>query len=99
MSATVKDVTFDDIALIELASGRKTDAPAGVLQRLQAKGYLVAGAKPQLTAKGRRRGERLARCEHDLRLMCANAKGGTEVTTDARSTVHISAGQPAKISA
>ena len=71
---SVKNVTADDVALIELASGRATGAPSAVLQRLAARGYLATGGKT-LTAKGRRRGERLAGMEHDLRLMAANAAG------------------------
>lgn len=73
---SVKNVTVADLALVELLGG-KTDAPAGVLAKLRAKGHVsIMGGEARLTAKGKRRAQALRGAEHDLRLLFAGATAG-----------------------
>ncbi len=82
---SVKNVTIIDLTLIGMLSG-KPAAQKDVLDKLRARGLIaVAGGKPELTPKGRRRAEALKPAEHDLRLafLGSAAGGGVPLRTDA----------------
>lgn len=95
---SVKNVTVNDLALIELADAGKTGAPPEVLERLRASGHLVlTAAGVKLTSKGSRRAERLKPFEHDMRLMWgakagANAGAKAPLTTDGGCGLRIGGG-------
>jgi hypothetical protein len=96
---SVKDVTGADLALIELATGGKTGAPADVLQKLQARGHVILTAgRPALSPKGKRRAARLKPMEHDLRLMFAPAAagGGSPLKTVAGPGIRIGGSRPVR---
>jgi hypothetical protein len=94
----VKNVTPADLCLVELLDAGRTDAPPGLLRRMESRGFLsLTGSGPALTARGRRRAARLKPMEHDLRLLAsAKAGGKSPLTTDGSSGFHV-AGGPATI--
>jgi hypothetical protein len=85
----VKNVTVIDLALVELLKGR-TDAPSSVLDQLAGKGYLtLSRGKATLTAKGRKRAEKLRPFEEDMRSMArAHTAGRSALTAVAGPTIH-----------
>jgi hypothetical protein len=91
MMATVKNLWALDLALIELFRHGRTDAPREVLAQLEFLGHVVVGVgrKLTLTAKGRKRAERLRGAEQHLRASAAaeaqaRATGRMPLRTDAR---------------
>jgi len=92
----VKDVTYLDLALIELLNDSRTDAPPDVLEKLQAQGFLeLVGDRPKLTAAGRDRAERLKPGEREMRLMWSGlgAGGSCGVRTVGGSGVCVGGGR------
>lgn len=69
----IRDVSVNDLALIELNSAGATDAPQPVLAQLERAGFLTLHGGPKLTAAGRTRAKALAPCEGNLRAMGISA--------------------------
>jgi hypothetical protein len=93
---SIKHVTAIDLALCELARSGVTAAPPDVLEKLRLRGNVVLRqGRPELTAKGRKRGQRLLAFEHDMRLLFA--ADGRPLTTDGGANLHVGGG-PASIS-
>lgn len=67
---TVKNLTQEDLALVELAEDGETRAPRPVLAALAARGFLrLSGGEPTLTAAGRKRGTTLRPIRAELATM------------------------------
>jgi hypothetical protein len=97
---SVKNITFHDLALVELLRDGRTDAPPSLISTLVRRGHVkTAAGKLSLTAAGRSRARRLSRVKDLQRMFAMKGTGGVyQLTTDGGgSMVHIGDGGPAHI--
>ena len=84
----VQNVTNADLALIEILTTGRTDAPRDVLNLHHTLGHVeIVDGKRVLTAKGRKRAETLRGCEQGLRTEAANAATGSAIRAVASSGI------------
>lgn len=93
------EIFTSDLLLFELARGEDTNPPPQIVRELENKGFIeVIAGRLTLTEAGRIRAQRLAPCEHDLRLQAANcAAGRASICTVGQSPLQVSGGAPVKI--